>query len=272
MGHGLPVSRSVHRERSLQERSRKWVPQWNFADALKLHLIEAVRSSDKFDTEDLYGQVCNEVLSAEGVPEVLDHVHPMVNGLLSVQETAQDFVEIGEALAQIQGCFFHGPGGNSIAGAEIFNHRYLNGHGRVALATSVGFDVMGVEPSKFCAAVGREAKAAAHGSRNPRMHRRWGKTIMDILKTYRSFEEPAWRHAARLYLICRHVCERRWTLYEYYMDSTNREPGSSDIQDMFRDFDRALCLPKVKSGPVPNGLYPPINKLIEQHLRGIEVP
>ena len=254
MGHGMPRLRPERLGRPLQWRERMWVPKRDRPVALKLHVVEAIRRSEDFDHEDLYGKILREVVNVPRASAALEHIAPMVAKVVSGEERGLDFSAIEEAYVKVANCVTVEL--ERVPSAQSFNRKWLNENGLEAIAIAVGFEALGITPQELDKAGGGEAKAAAQGCRNARNRRRWGPVIMETLKTFTSMEDSPWRHAANRYLVFRFLCHGRWDLYEPYMVSNKRDPGSSDMQKKFNELNQVLAFPPANSGPVPRGLHP----------------
>ncbi len=288
MGIGRERCWWVQPQPTLQAHMRMRVPKKDCPNALKIHVVEAIRRSGEFDKDGLYVQILQEVLSVEGASDVLDEVRSMQMGIVSgtesdlldevrsmqmgiVSGTKSDLLDEVRSMQmgivsgterdiavkklkdledKIWSCFKSVSACKS--SADLFNVKYLNGQGLEALATVVAFEALGLDPREFDLAVGRTAKDAAYGNRDLRLRRKWGPIIQSVLKKRCvSFEELSYKHGANKYLVYRYLCWGRWTVYEKQMARDWKLSGSWDMQKKFREFDRALGFPRSKSGPVP---------------------
>lgn len=209
-------------------------------------VVDAIRRGAEVDYDCLYKMA----LGAENFTSLLGEFEPLVKAIVYGTEGDAGDEALEELLANIARVFFSerdidGEGESDVPTADLFNETLLNSNGREALATVIGFDLLGLIPKRFDRSVGGEIQDVLHGSRPKRLQKRLGpklKRLLDERYSMDAITNRAVRRAADRYVVYHHECGRDKRQYKIEMDQVPKKRRVHRMRYWFGKFDDALGL------------------------------
>ena len=179
-------------------------------------------------------------------------LEPLLKAIVREQMGESGPVALEEHMAGIQRVFLRRT--IDMPAAHLFNERFLNGEGIEALAISLGFQLMSLDPEEFSRGVGGEMQDVLYGSRPRQIQKRLGpyfKSLLDRRYEMVPITPKAVRRAAKRYAVYQYPSKRNMKKYKTNMQLCGKKPRVSSMCEWFREFDDALGIERRGPGRPP---------------------
>ncbi len=205
-----------------QPRRRMRVHDNIYQAALQLHVIDAIRRSCRVDEEGLF-DVCVEEVQSDGV--IAGEFRLLVKLIDMTIDDKQPEKAAVILKANLRRIKEHWRREDTCHSLELFDDRYLNGSGVLALGAAITYELLDLDPAEVDEAVMGETLKAAYGRRKTQEHKRKGKELQKKLKQLLSLHEPAIRGAADRYVRFQYLFDGE---LERFMTSEELETEDED--------------------------------------------
>ena len=222
--------------RSFQAYSRMRIPHILLPHVHQIYVINAIRDNKQVDPDDLYARAIGDFVrgkNGEAFAELGGLIERSVTGKIVGSEVDSVILTLF-ALQKLD------LRDEDFPNVQLFNHKFLNDRGIVALVTVLTFDAAQLDAAAMDRFRGGENLTAAYGPRRTRQHKETGKSVQELLKQFASVDEPAYREAAQRYVEYRFRDLGNFQRYLARAELSGNPRSERHLRDWFRRFDDAL--------------------------------
>ena len=229
---------------SFQAYTRMRIPPILLPHVRQVHVIHAIRANAEIDTDNLFARALDDVTHGQNASVfagVATFMEKMVTGKLRGSEFA-------EAIAILSGLHKIDLNDESYPNVRLFNRRFLNDRGLIALVTLLVTDAAELDTAAIDRFRGGETLSAAYGQRRTRQQKVVGKNTQELLKLFAPLDEPAMKEAAERYVSYRFLHNGDLADYMKREQLEGNRRSERYLRQWFQKFDDAFGYPRPPRG------------------------